>query len=197
MFFLQNFNENWLLILSNLSNDERIAKLAYFFADFPIFFIPIFLVWFWLYWSVKKNSLKKIDLIFIFYWVLIWISISLLIQHFVHFDRPETHIKNIWKLLLKHIPDASFPSDHATVSFAFLSWLFLANYKKIALFFLPFVILMNISRIIAWVHWPLDILVWCIIWIFSAFFTFYFIKKLEIIKKINILILKLTSYIKL
>ena len=50
---------------------------------------------------------------------------------------------------MSHVPDASFPSDHATVSIAFLTSLFLANYKRIGLIFLPFVIIMNLSRIIA------------------------------------------------
>jgi undecaprenyl-diphosphatase len=75
--------------------------------------------------------------------------VTLTIQHFIHFKRPEDYLVGAGKLLINHVPDASFPSDHATVSFAFLSALLFANYKKIFWIFLPFVILMNISRIIA------------------------------------------------
>jgi len=39
----------------------------------------------------------------------------------VNVDRPEEHLKAGGKLLLDHLPDASFPSDHATVSIAFLA----------------------------------------------------------------------------
>jgi membrane-associated phospholipid phosphatase len=80
------------------------------------------------------------------------------------------------------------------VSFAFLTWLFLAWYKKIWYIFLPFVIIMNISRIAWWVHWFFDIIAWLIIWILSASIIF---KNKKILEKINKLIIKLTSYIKL
>ena len=68
---------------------------------------------------------------------------NLLIQHIVHIKRPETFIHPI----LDHIPDASFPSDHAAVSFAFLIAIYLFGYKRIFWIFLPFVLLMDISRI--------------------------------------------------
>jgi membrane-associated phospholipid phosphatase len=45
------------------------------------------------------------------------VIINLIIQQFFFFERPETLITPI----LKHIPDASFPSDHTSVSFAFLT----------------------------------------------------------------------------
>jgi undecaprenyl-diphosphatase len=60
--------------------------------------------------------------------------------------------------LLDHIPDASFPSDHASVSVAFLTALYLTGYKKVFWAFMPWVILMNLCRVIAGVHWPFDIL---------------------------------------
>jgi undecaprenyl-diphosphatase len=171
--------------------------LVWIFADAPIFFIPIFLIITWIILSYKKDSQKKNDLLFIFYSCVLWIIFALIIQQFIHFDRPENYILHTWKLLLKHIPDASFPSDHATVSFAFLTSLYLSNYKKVFYIFLPLALIMGLSRIIAWVHWPFDIIVWILIWIFSSFVTFKFIKKLEIIKKLNTMIMKITSLIKL
>jgi membrane-associated phospholipid phosphatase len=50
---------------------------------------------------------------------------------------------------MSHIPDASFPSDHTAVSIAFVTALFLSGYKKIAIIFLPFALIMNVSRIIS------------------------------------------------
>jgi membrane-associated phospholipid phosphatase len=66
-----------------------------------------------------------------------------LIQQVFHFDRPESIVQP----LIEHIPDNSFPSDHAAVSFAFLFAILFSNYKKTFLIFFPFVILMNLSRI--------------------------------------------------
>lgn len=194
---LQKINENLLIYLNSFSKNEFIANMVWVFADLPIFFIPLFLVIAWFYYAYKKNNEEKINLILIFYSCFIWVLIALLIQQIIHFDRPENYIEWTWNLLLKHIPDASFPSDHATVGFAFLVSLFFTWYKKIFWIYLPFVILMWLSRVIAWIHWPFDIIAWLIIWIIASIITFYYIKKLEIIKKLNKLILKFASFLKL
>jgi len=160
-------------------------------ADLPIFFLPIFLITAWLFWTYKfKNNQEKEKLLNIFWWVVLAIITNLIIQHFFFFERPETLITPI----LKHIPDASFPSDHAAVSFAFLTWLFLAWYKKIWYIFTPFVIIMNISRIAGGVHWFFDIIAGMIIWIISSIIIF---KNNNKLKKLNKLIINLMNYIKL
>jgi len=192
---LFEINKSLFIYLNSLADSEISKSIVFLFADSPIFFIPIFLLITWIYY--RKEELIKNNLLYIFYSTIIWISISLLIQHFIHIDRPEIYIQNAWNLLLKHIPDASFPSDHATVSAAFTASLFYTGYKKIWYIFLPFVIIMDISRIIAWVHWPFDIVVWIIVWIFSSFIIFKYINKLDFIKKLNTMIIKLLTYIKL
>lgn len=194
---IQQVNETLLIYLNWFSINKNIEILVWIFADAPIFFVPIFLFVTRIILTYKKKTENKADLLFIFYSCILGIAIALLIQQIIHFDRPENYIKNTWKLLLSHIPDASFPSDHATVSFAFLTSLYFANYKKIFYIFLPFAIIMWLSRVIAWVHWPFDIIAWSIIWILSSVIVFKFIKKLEIIKKLNTIIFKIASFIKL
>lgn len=195
-------NKAWLNYLNSFSVNEYIKEIVFLFADAPIFFLPVFLVGFWIYYSFNKASLEdkqkeKIKLLTIFYSVAFSLIISIIIQQFVNIERPEQHLVNSANLLLNHIPNASFPSDHATVSFAFLTWLFLSWYKKIWYVFLPFVILMNLSRIIGWIHWPLDIIVWSLIWILGSIFVFKISKKNKFVKKVNLWIIKLSSYIKL
>lgn len=191
-------NEQILTFLNNLaSNNKIIEQIVIMFVDSPIFFLPVFLIIAWIYYSIKKEKKRKEKLLLIFYSCLLWILISITIQQFIHIDRPENYLKNTWKLLLQHLPDASFPSDHATVSFAFLTSLFLYNYKIIASIFLPFAILMWLSRISAWIHWPFDILFWMIIWIISALIVKKYVKNLKVVKKLNDFVLKLTSKIKL
>jgi len=92
--------------------------------------------------SAEKNS-EKSKLLMIAYSIIFAILTSLLIQHIFKIDRPDSIISPI----LKHVPDASFPSDHATVSFTFLFALLFFGFKKTFYRFLPFVILMNFSRI--------------------------------------------------
>jgi len=194
---LQDINKALLIYLNNFWQIDWIKDIVFIFADTPIFFLPLFLLGYWIYWWKKDKREKQEDLIFIFYWVIIALIFALIIQKFIHIDRPETALDNAWKLLLKHIPDASFPSDHATVSVAFLVWLFLAHYKKTFFYFLPFVILMNISRIIAWVHWPFDILVGTLLGIIGGFLSFKILTKIKFVKKLNFIIIKVSRFIKL
>lgn len=194
---LQQINEDLLLYLNSFSVNDHVASFVWVFADAPIFFIPIFLIISWILLSCKKDNKEKEILLFIFYSCALSILFALIIQSIIQIDRPENYIQNTWKLLLKHIPDASFPSDHAAVSIAFLTSLYFTKYIKIFYIFSPFVLFMLVSRVIAWIHWPFDILAWSIIWVASSFIIFKFIKKVEFIKKINKLILKVASLIKL
>lgn len=180
---------------NDLSRFEIISILAPLLADIPIFFLPLFLVGMWIY--KRRDTEKKELLLFVFYSCIVAIIISLIIQQFVDIERPETAISGAGKLLLEHIPDASFPSDHASVSVAFLTALFLWGFRKVFWTFLPWVILMNLSRIIAGVHWPLDIIVGAGVGIISGYISLCQLTKIKFVKKLNRLIIQLMSYIKL
>lgn len=202
---MQEININILNYLTSFSNNNFISNNIWLLSDAPIFFLPIFLLWYWLYYNFKKDEKNNIFsstqnkeiLLLILYSTVLALVISLIIQQFVNIERPEWYINESAKLLMEHLPDASFPSDHATVSFAFLTSLFLAWYKKTWFYFMPFVIIMNISRIIAWVHWPFDILAWTIVWILSSFIIFKYLKNNKIITKASSIIIKYMKIIKL
>lgn len=195
---MQELNKELLIYLNSLLDFPIIENISLLFADIPIFFLPLFLVITWVYYTYKdKNIKKKKDLLFLFYSCIIAIVINFIIQYFIHIDRPETVIEWVWKLLLDHIPNASFPSDHAAVSVAFLLGLFYARFTKTAIFFAIPVIIMNISRVILGVHWPLDILCGMLIWIISALISFKILKKINIVENLNNYLLKIASYIKL
>lgn len=195
---MQQINENVLIFMSSLLENNFVEILAVTFADLPIFFLPIFLVFMWIFYTYKqKNNERKKDLLFIFYSCVIWYIISNFIKLFIDIDRPETVLEWVWKLVLDHIPDTSFPSDHATVWVAFLVAIFLAGYKKTAYAFTLPIILMMLSRITVWVHWPFDIVAWIIVWTLWAFISFKILKKQNFMDKFNNFVLKITSYIKL
>ena len=206
---LQNINKELLLSLNSLMEYDFIQTIVKIFSDSPIFFIPVFLVVLWLYYTYKKgtpiiseihftkNLLEKEKLMYIFYSIVLWILVSLTIQKFVHIDRPGSVIRWVWILIMNHLPDASFPSDHATVSVAFLTSLFLAWYKKTWLYYTPFVILMLLSRVIVWVHWPFDIIAGTIVWFTSSFITFKYITNIKFLIKFNHIIIKILRFIKL
>ncbi|MCT4617257.1 MAG: phosphatase PAP2 family protein [Candidatus Gracilibacteria bacterium] len=189
----EQINKSGLEFLNSLGQNEIISFISVIFADYPILFLPLFLVSMWIYYTYKNQNINKNNLLFIFYCSFLAIIINLIIQKFIHMERPEEYLKAAGNLLMSHVPDASFPSDHAAVSVSFLTGLFLFNYKKVGYFFSIFVLLMLISRIIVGVHWPFDIIVGSIIGVLSAFI----IKKLidiKTIKNINNTIIKYEPY---
>lgn len=206
---LQEINKEVLISLNSLTKYDFIQTIVMIFTDYPIFFLPIFLITLWFFYTynkknivisdmhLTKNLLEKENLLYIVYSIALWLLISLIIQQFVHVERPEVALKWIWLLLLKHIPDASFPSDHATVSVAFLTSLFFTWFKKTWLYFSPFVVLMLISRVIVWVHWPFDIVAWALVWFFSSYITFKYLIKIKIINSLNQFIIKIMWFIKM
>ncbi len=194
---LKNINIAWLNYLNSLWEYKSVDIFVRFFADTPIFLLPIFLVCYWLYYTFKnKNLEKKEELLLIFFSVILGISISLIIQQIISIDRPENYINGTWKLLLKHIPDASFPSDHATVASTFLFSILFYWYKKIFWILIILFSFMLVSRVIAWVHWPFDILAWIVVWLLSAVIIFKLRNK-KFVKSINLAIIKIMNFIKL
>lgn len=193
---MQELNKQLLQYLNSLLEYPIIESIVRVMADGPIFILPVFLLLSWFFYTYKKNIEKKHDLLHIFYATVLWIAISLLIQQFVNIDRPETAIAGTGKLILDHIPDASFPSDHATVSFAFLAWLYYFGFKTLFWYYLPLALIMNLCRVIAWVHWPLDILAWAGVGIFSAFIIYKY-KAKKCIQKIDTFMLKFAWFFKL
>lgn len=191
---LHNINKEILVFLNSLTDVKIIADIVYIFADAPIFLIPLFLV---IYWIAKRNdNAEKNKLLLTFYSIVLAVIINIIIQQFVHIDRPETALNWARELILQHIPDASFPSDHAAVSIAFITSLALFWFFRIFLIFLPLFIIMNLSRIIWWVHWPFDILAWSIIWIISSFIIYKW-KDFIIFEKVNNFIFKIAKIFKL
>lgn len=195
---IQEINKNLFQYINGFSSNDAVSTVAPIMADMPIFFLPIFLLSAWIYYTYKEKSIEKKQLLLhIFYSAVVAIIISLIIQQFVDIDRPETAIAGAGKLLLDHIPDASFPSDHASVSFAFAFALLLTGFRKTFWYFLPFVIIMNLSRIISGVHWPFDVLAWVLVGAAGACISVRKLQKIKFVKKINLLIINLLGYIKL
>ena len=72
----------------------------------------------------------------------------------------------------------SFPSGHAALFFALAMAIYFYN-KKWGAWFFSAAVLMGLARIIAGVHYPLDILGGAAVGILSAYAIFYFAKKIN------------------
>jgi hypothetical protein len=80
---LQDINKELLIYLNSLTSYEPIKIAVLCFGDIPIFFLPIFLISVWIYYTYKnnnkiisdlaltKNLLEKENLLYILYSVII------------------------------------------------------------------------------------------------------------------------------
>ena len=167
-------------------------------ADIPIFFLPIFLWWMWLYYTFwNQESDERMTLLHIFYACVIGMILSFIMKQFIDIERPESYIESTRDMILWKIPEKSFPSDHATISFAFTTSLFFTRFYKIGYIFLPLIVIMNISRIIVGVHWPLDIIAGSFLWAFSAIIFFRYLRELKFVKSLDSIIIKIMQHLHL
>lgn len=165
-YFLNN------LASKNTVFDSFIIFLADYFQYFLI--IAFFLLLFFLTYA-RRQKIKIILLVFVSM-VIARFGVVSLIRFFYHRTRPfNDHSVN--QLITNN--GLSFPSGHAALFFAMAMAVYFFN-KKIGGWFFVAAILMGLSRIIAGVHYPSDIIAGAIIGILSAYLIFYFSKKLKI-----------------
>ncbi len=84
-------------------------------------------------------------------------STNALIGMFFFRQRPYVDLENTHLLIGTTFGSKSFPSDHTVLSFAFAFALFLIH-KKLGVAALIIAFLIGLSRIMAGVHYPLDVL---------------------------------------
>lgn len=126
--------------------------MTMFFASVLIWLMFFGLVVLWVIDGPKK---KEMVLHAIFACILSW-AVSELIKYFFPTLRPFM-INNLDPLTLTVPTDGAFPSSHTAVSFA-LSISIIKHHKKIGILYLLMSLLVGIARILANVHYPIDII---------------------------------------
>lgn len=166
---------------NNLAGQSRIFDgLVVFLATYlQYFLVAAFLLL--LFFSVYT----KRDKLYIFWITIISIivarfGVTELIRFFIHRPRPlltlQAHQLLYESQWFYSDKEWSFPSGHSAFFFAMATAIYLYN-KKWGIWFFVAAILMNISRIIAGVHYPSDILGGAIIGILTAYVVYYFTEK--------------------
>lgn len=178
------WNHSAPLFFNTFSENSIIRNSLPYFADVPIFSIPIFLIGYWIFATLQKNTKMKEGLLAILYSdILAGVSVTI-IQLFIYVNRPLIFLQDKWLFTLSHALDNSFPSDHATIGTAFLVSIFLFGYRKtFYLLLLPFT-LMLFARLIGGVHYPLDIL-WGVMVGMLAGCTIFMVRNNALFRKIN------------
>lgn len=121
---------------------------------------------------VFKKKWQEIILVF-FTGIFAW-SMAQILKILFQNQRPLLNLDNIIPLLEKS--SFSFPSGHATFFMALATAIFL-EHKKMGYTFCFFALLIGLARIIAGVHFPVDILAGYSLGIIIAFLVSFFIKR--------------------
>lgn len=163
--------------LNNLAGQYRFfdALVVFLAGYFQYLLAAVFILF--LYFS-KYTRLEKFRIFWItaFSTAIARIGVVELIRFFYLRPRPFT-VFQVHQLLSEH--EWSFPSGHSAFFFAMATAIYLYN-KKWGIWFFIGAILMNISRIIAGIHYPSDILGGMIIGVLTAYLIFYFAERRKI-----------------
>lgn len=126
----------------------------------------------------KRDKIIKIN-IFIFVTISVFlarVALTEIIRYFYYVPRP--FVNNDIYQLISHEANGSFPSGHAAFFFALATAIILVTrWRTQGIVFSLGAILIIISRVIAGLHWPLDILAGALIGILSPLIIYLFFKK--------------------
>lgn len=164
IFYFLNSLAGQSLVLDNI--------LVFFASYFAYILILIFL-----YWLVFYVNREKLQIFFVITAsaLIAKFGITELIRFFYHRSRPFIDLPSVNQLII-HENSGSFPSGHAAFFFAISMAIYMYNKRLGALFFI-FALFMTISRVIAGVHYPSDIIGGALVGIFVAQIVFRLIKK--------------------
>ncbi len=111
---------------------------------------------------------------------LLALLVALFIKYIYPYPRPFDVLDNVTKLINPNSMN-SFPSGHATF-FSAIAGVLYFYHKKLAIFYTLGALLIGVSRVVAGIHWPFDILTGYIVGGLVAVFVYnlyvsVFIKK--------------------
>lgn len=139
-------------------------------SDLTVTFLASFLVWFLLMglfvlWVVDGRIKREQVLHAIFAVFLTWI-VSEMIKSLLSTTRPFV-VEQVSPTTLTIPKGGAFPSIHAGVAFAIATSIILHS-RKIGFFFVLGAILVAVGRVLAEVHYPVDVLFGAILGVFTA-----------------------------
>lgn len=148
-------------------------EVVVFFASwFPYILVAMFLVLVWFSVYAKKEKLEILAVTFISA-LIARVGVTELIRYFFPRERPFMAL-DISPLFTDTA--WSFPSGHVTFFFAMATVIYLYN-KRWGMWFFIATIFITISRVIAGVHYPSDIVGGAIIAVFVGYFTYFFARR--------------------
>lgn len=142
--------------------------IMYFFAKYSLeLYVVLFIIgWF----ALPKPDIRgRHALVMSGCAGILALIINVIIAHLWFRPRPFTVLQpGTFTQLLPHSPDASFPSDHASGSWAFAAGSWGRVHKWVQISFTVLAVLVMFSRVYVGVHWPTDVIASFFIGLFSG-----------------------------
>jgi undecaprenyl-diphosphatase len=122
-----------------------------FAAQYLIYIFGFYLAYIWL---VKSKYRQKV--LFTGYAAFLGLGINFIITLFYFHPRP--FMIPAGTLLIVHVPESSFPSDHATIMFSIsLMLLVCRDFKRSGAIFFILAFISGLARVYSGLHFPMDI----------------------------------------
>jgi undecaprenyl-diphosphatase len=168
-FPITGFDRHWFSVINGLAGHNSLLDLlGKVFANYgPEIWVFIFLlVWFWP--PLEGNRTRR-ALVYAGAAAVLALAIGYVLSHVLPFrPRPFVYLPpSQVHQLLAHKNDSSFPSDHATGSFAIAVALFYAG-RQAGWWALLLAVLIAVGRVFTGLHWPTDVIAGAVIGSLSA-----------------------------
>jgi len=135
-----------------------VDRLMVFFAADAIYLYALLLVIAW-FALPRRDGAARHALVTSALAALFGLAVNFVTGHYWFRPRPFAVLPaGSFRQLIPHAPDASFPSDHATASFALASGAWGRTPRWISVLFTLMAVVIMVARVWVGVHWPTDVL---------------------------------------
>jgi len=151
---IESINLSVFRAINHLAGSNGLLdSLAVFFAKYLIFF---FLLWLIFLWLKKKGRYRNI-ILFSLLSGLLGTALNFLIRLFYFHPRPFA--LGLGTTLIRHIPEASFPSGHTTLMLSLaLIFFYFRETRVVGAVLFVLGLVGGLARVFSGIHFPLDIL---------------------------------------
>lgn len=155
---MNSFDVSVLRLFNSLAGRSHGFDLAVaaFTNDSPLLFAVLFAGYFFLGSGATLRMRRTVLLAGLSGAVAI--AVAVVIAAVFYRARPFMAMPGEVRMLIQHANDSSFPSDHATGSAAFAAGMWRAPGRTARWVFAALAVAVGLSRLVAGVHWPTDIL---------------------------------------